>query len=196
MKTFKRNPVEIKTSDLKNYGKYFNQMNFKGISEDDNIYAIDQETFRDANNVYVNSDNKLVSRPTLQKDSLPSEINVYQYELEDVKYIAENTIYINKSKTGSNAYYIVLVDKNGDTHLLPDMADYTKVFKLGNDYFGRNMEISVTFRTDYIQVNYQYNLQDTVEGNYLHLSTQSNINYKEWTVYYYFDQTKGNLKVE
>lgn len=124
MKTFNRNPANVDTSGIRNYSKYFNQMNFKGISEDDNIYAIDQETFRDANNVYVNSDNKLVSRPTLQKDSLPSEINVYQYDLEDVKYIGQNTIYINKSKTGSGYYFILLVDKNNNKYSLENITDY------------------------------------------------------------------------
>ena len=124
MKTFNRNPANVDTSGIKNYSKYFNQMNFKGISEDDNIYAIDQETFRDANNVYVNSDNKLVSRPTLQKDNLPSEINVYQYDLEDVKYIGQNTIYINKSKTGSGYYFILLVDKDNNKYSLENITDY------------------------------------------------------------------------
>ena len=85
MRTFKRTVPDIKTSDLKNFSKYFNQMQFKGILEDDNIYAIDQESFRDAKNIYVDSNERLVSRPTLQKEKLPENAVPYQYEL-DIPY--------------------------------------------------------------------------------------------------------------
>ena len=124
MRTFKRSTADISTSDIKNYSKYFNQMNFKGILEDDNIYAIDQESFRDAKNIFVDWNNRLVSRPTLQRDNLPSEINVYQYDVVDVKYIGQNTIYINKSKTGSNYYFILLVDKDGNKYSLQNISKY------------------------------------------------------------------------
>lgn len=124
MITFKRSPANIDTSGIKNNSKYFNQMNFKGILEDDNIYAIDQESFRDAKNMYVDWNDRLVSRPTLQKDNLPSEIDVYQYNLEDVQYIGQNTIYISKSKTGSNYYFILLVDKDGNKYNIQNITNY------------------------------------------------------------------------
>lgn len=123
MRTFKRNTADIDTTGIKNYSKYFNQMNFKGILEDDNIYAIDQESFTTAKNVYLDDNDRLASRPTLQKDNIPDEIDVYQYDLEDVKYIGQNTIYINKSKV-TDRYYILLVDKDGNKHSIQPIPDY------------------------------------------------------------------------
>ena len=68
MRTIKRNIPDIDTR-LDNYSKYFNQMEFKGIIEDDNIYTIEQTSMQDAKNVYVNDEKRLSSRPTLQEDS-------------------------------------------------------------------------------------------------------------------------------
>lgn len=132
MRTFKRNTAEIDTTGIKNYSKYFNQMNFKGILEDDNIYAIDQESFTAAKNVYLDDNDRLASRPTLQKDNIPDEIDVYQYDLEDVKYIGQNTIYINKSKV-TDRYYILLVDKDGKKHSIQPVHDYNRKFVLDVD---------------------------------------------------------------
>lgn len=99
MKTYKRLPPEIDTN-LNNYNKYFNQMNFKGILEDENIYAIDQESFRDAKNVYVDWNNRLVSRPTLQVDEAPKVGYEDAFEawepgqiLLDIKRFGSNTVY-------------------------------------------------------------------------------------------------------
>lgn len=124
MRTFKRTVPDIKTSDLKNYGKYFNQMQFKGILEDDNIYAIDQESFRDTKNVYVDWNDRLVSRPTLQKEKLPENAVPYQYELDDIINTGAGTIYISKSTTGSNYYLVALHTKDGQLKIIQNITKY------------------------------------------------------------------------
>ena len=191
MKTFNRAPANINTSGIKNYSKYFNQMNFKGISEDDNIYAIDQETLRDANNVYVNDDNRLVSRPTLQKDSLPSEINVYNYDLEDVKYIGQNIIYVSKSKNYSS-YFILLVDKDGNKHSIKDIDEYTTTIDLDS-----NSSIKITI-TPAGGINWEEETNCYVStsglgpNSYFITSTVTN---EIWTLWYEF-KSNGDLTIE
>ena len=194
MKTFNRNPANIDTTGIKNYSKYFNQMNFKGISEDDNIYAIDQETFRDANNVYVNSDNKLVSRPTLQKDNLPSEIDVYEYELEDIKYIGENKVYINKSKIDNKSYFILLVDKDNKKHIIQNMVNYN--FKLK---FGTQCEVELTYNPIELTMTINNSTNCYVGTSGLtrqDLAIYSQISNEEWLLWYDYDYDKGELTLE
>lgn len=115
MRTFKRNTPDIDT-DLDNYNKYFNQMEFKGITEDDNIYAIDQESFKDCKNVYVNFHERLASRPTLQKDnSLPDNIkellDVYRYNLINIYSIGIGKIYVIQNPA-NKLYSVIIVNDN------------------------------------------------------------------------------------
>lgn len=78
MITIKKQPAEVSIglgSNVNKGNKFFNQMNFKGIEEDNNLFAIDQESFTDCKNVYVDTDNHFVSRDSLQYDpDLPSAI--------------------------------------------------------------------------------------------------------------------------
>lgn len=112
MRTIKRSTPEIDTS-IDNYSKYLNQMTFKGILEDDNIYTVDQESFRDAQNVYVNSEQRLVSRPTLQRDNIPDGVIPLTYTLIDVINVSIGTVYISQSSDENNL--ITVVFNNGET---------------------------------------------------------------------------------
>lgn len=66
-KTFNRRPYQVgspSSSDVKDY--YFNHFNWKGMSTDKNFLASDQETFEECNNVYMDEEGILRSRPALQ----------------------------------------------------------------------------------------------------------------------------------
>lgn len=120
MRTIKRNIPNIDTS-LDNYSKYFNQMEFKGIIEDDNIYTIEQTSMQDAKNVYVNDEKRLSSRPTLQEDSqfktevseVYNLIKTFNYKLVEVKYVSSSvgTIYVLQAPTDTYTAIIHLFDK-------------------------------------------------------------------------------------
>ena len=120
MRTIKRNIPNIDTS-LDNYSKYFNQMEFKGIIEDDNIYTIEQTSMQDAKNVYVNDEKRLSSRPTLQEDSqfktevseVYNLIKTFNYKLVEVKYVSSSvgTIYVLQAPTDTYTAIIHLLDK-------------------------------------------------------------------------------------
>ena len=67
-KTFNRAPVQVNTpssNDIKNY--FFNHFNWKGVNADKNFLTVDQETFADSKNVYVNGENTLRSRPSIKR---------------------------------------------------------------------------------------------------------------------------------
>lgn len=137
MKTYKRLPPEIDTN-LNNYNKYFNQMNFKGILEDDNIYAIDQESFRDAKNVYVDWNDRLVSRPTLQVDEVPKVGYENAYEawdpgqtLLDIKRFGSNTVYVILSKY---ALLVKVIPDDSSKITLANNADLMLVLSTDSKY--------------------------------------------------------------
>ena len=64
VRTINRQPYTVKQLD---YGdvkyKFFNHSNWKGVCDDKNYLGVDQETFADSKNVYVDSEGILKSRP-------------------------------------------------------------------------------------------------------------------------------------
>lgn len=122
MRTVKRSP-RVFDDNIGNINKYLNQTEFKGINEDKNIFAIDQETMSDANNVYIDDKKRLVSRPTLQKDTLPKDAVATGYSLIDIKEFANCKIYISKKDTYNIA--IILNDNTKPTnYLLSNITKY------------------------------------------------------------------------
>lgn len=129
MRTIKRNVNSIDTS-LDNYDdivKYFQQVEWKGIIENKNIFTTDQLSQADAKNVYVDSHGSLVSREPLQEEVLPSSVNdylgiiidSYQYKLAtnslDIYVIDNTTTNIGRwviATYGENIYPIKISSGN------------------------------------------------------------------------------------
>lgn len=111
MQTIKRNPPEIDTSiDYTN--KFFNQFEFKGIMEPDNIFITDDTSFEDAKNVYVD-DGQFVGRHSLQKDiEVPKNAIPYLYDLIDYLVIGDSTLYISQNKQTNNIIINLFNDDN------------------------------------------------------------------------------------
>lgn len=123
MKTFNRTFPEIDT-DLTNTTKFFNQFEFKGIIEPSNIFAINENSFEDTKNVYVD-EGQLISRNSLQKDiTVPEGIIpwVGWAELVDVSIIGDSTIYITKTVYNGN-FDIVLVN-NDNLYRISGVTQY------------------------------------------------------------------------
>ena len=68
VRTINRQPYTVKQLD---YGdvkyKFFNHSNWKGVCDDKNYLGVDQETFADSKNVYVDSEGILKSRPSVKQ---------------------------------------------------------------------------------------------------------------------------------
>ena len=54
MNTYKRAPRTVYDKTVKNYNKFFNQLQFKGIKRNVNIFEADPESFTDDKNMFVN----------------------------------------------------------------------------------------------------------------------------------------------
>ena len=69
MRNFLKTPQSVTTGDVKNYSKYYTQGNFTGIKENDNPITSDKNSFIDCDNIYVDDENRLVSRLPLITDT-------------------------------------------------------------------------------------------------------------------------------
>ena len=119
MKTINRIPKEIDTS-VSNYNKFNNQLNFKGIVLDTNIFAVDQESFADTNNVYVDEDMSLVTREPLTVEELPTGILNNGEQIKDIQYIKDVTVYIIQN----DKKFKIVAYKNGISKILSDINKY------------------------------------------------------------------------
>lgn len=113
IKTFNRTPISVNTPDDKNIKNYFfNHYNWKGMCDDKNILAVDQETFSDCKNVYVDSEGLLRSRPSLKIKTVTYTNAGNEYTLSDILDVwtfNDVTVYLS---TSNKKYYLTFVNKN------------------------------------------------------------------------------------
>lgn len=126
MITFKRNTPTIDTT-LANTSKYLNQMQFTGITEENNLFVTDQQSARDAVNVYTDIDGHFVSRPTLQKDKTIDKtvndlIENYNHKLVELYSIGIGKVYITINT--NDLYSAIVVTETGATYELNDLPKY------------------------------------------------------------------------
>lgn len=123
MRTIKRNVAEI--AQIKTNGtKYLNQFEFKGIMEDNNIFGVDQNSCRDTQNVFVSFENRLKSRPTLQKDNLPelfTSLPYLHYDLIDIEQFGSNKVYVFKH---DEMYDLIFVENDLTYCELNGLSEY------------------------------------------------------------------------
>lgn len=117
-KTVNRMPasVDLPTSkQVKNY--FFNHYNWKGLNDDKNFLSVDQETFSDCNNIYVDTEGLLKSRPSLKLKVVTYTNTGEIYTLAniiDVWTFDEVTVY----KTyNNNIYYLTFISSKYDNHI-------------------------------------------------------------------------------
>lgn len=109
VRTINRQPYTVKQLD---YGdvkyKFFNHSNWKGVCDDKNYLGVDQETFADSKNVYVDSEGLLKSRPSVKQYVMTQE---GLQEIYDVWTFGQWTVY----KTGDTSLVFVKGDKVSQT---------------------------------------------------------------------------------
>ena len=134
-RTFNRPPVQVNTpsgNDVKNY--FFNHYNWKGLTDNKNVLAVDQETFSDCKNVYIDSEGLLRSRPSLK-------VKVVKYTNSGEEYVLSNIVNVWTfgdvtlyKSTSQGKYYLTFVNKNVENHIqvelkYTDSNGETKTYK-------------------------------------------------------------------
>ena len=116
MRTINRAPFTVNEPDV-DY-KFFNHYNWKGLNTNKNYFDIDQETFEDCQDVYMDENGVLKSRPTLKVMTSEGLTNI-----QDMWTFGNIRVY----KTGNK---LVIVD-NGN-YEVPDVDDDVKLIMFDN----------------------------------------------------------------
>ena len=117
-RTFNRRPMSVSgpdKNDIKNYT--FNYESWKGINDSKDFLAVDQMTFSDSQNMYIDSEGLLSSRPAIKTNTAVTltAIKHYQEFRNDVK----------------NAKVIVYLRDNGDNdQLVVEDTSYSYVYRM------------------------------------------------------------------
>ena len=126
-RTFNRQPYSVPTpskNDVKDY--FMTQANWKGLINNKNFLTVDQESFEEANNVYVDEEFVLKSRPSIKIDETP----VKDKEIKDVHYFNNGlTLYLENHLLHivKNNAIITTVNVTGDYRLL-QIKDFILLF--------------------------------------------------------------------
>lgn len=131
--TINRQPYQVKQLD---YGdikyKFFNHTNWKGVCDDKNYLGIDQETFADSKNVYVDNEGILKSRPSIKlrkKGAYGSFVDCWTFGNFVVYQIVNNSknyLMINEIQADGTEKQLTLDGLNASNSLLP-VADKFKL---------------------------------------------------------------------
>lgn len=111
--TFRRQPMFVNTPSkdaVKNY--FFNHSKFKGLNDDRNFVDVDQETFQDCKNVFVDAESILRSRHAVKIKIVTWKNGSQTYELLniiDAQEFGDTVVY--NSTDGTN-YYLTFVNSN------------------------------------------------------------------------------------
>lgn len=118
IKTFNRNPVNFgKPSQNADNIKHANTFKFKGVIDDKNFLNVDQDSFADSLNVYVDSEDILRSRPSLKEQKIIVKLkdgDVVLSNIINVKSFSDVIVY-ESSKDGK--YYLTFVNEDFEEHL-------------------------------------------------------------------------------
>lgn len=164
IKTFNRTPISVNTPDDKNIKNYFfNHYNWKGMCDDKNILAVDQETFSDCKNVYVDSEGLLRSRPSLKIKTVTYSNAGNEYTLSDILDVwtfNDVTVYLS---TSDKKYYLTFVNKNVTDNIQRELK-YTD--SNGESHFYRKVVPILADNKIFIFSEHDFNYYDIEKNIY------------------------------
>lgn len=163
-RTVNRMPTQVDVpsgKDIKQY--FFNQYKWKGINDDKNFLTSDQETFVDANNVYVDTEGLLKSRPSLK-------IKTAKYTNSGVEYVLSNIIdvwtfeYVTVYQTlVDGIYYLTFVNSKVKNHIQVPLT-YLDANEESKTY--KDVKLIVADTKIFVFSEYAFNYYDIKENIY------------------------------
>lgn len=136
-RTINRQPWNVRSLDYGDTGyKYFGYSDWKGKCTNKNFIGVDQETFEDCNNVYIDRDNILRSRPAIKyvKSDVVYQMikHIWTFGPWTVYERTGNTIDNNTELTfvyGTQSWSMLLVPKGPNVVLADE-----KIFVFNNNF--------------------------------------------------------------
>lgn len=153
-RTIRRNPMSVDVNSLNE--QYFNFASFAGINSNKNYVGVNQYSFDDANNVYVDQNSQLHTRPPIKSITI-SVLEPDEYPVDIVKV---NNVTFYKTYNGSEYRY--RFKYHDEWRVLPSTQKSLITFI--NDYF------VIFLEDDIILVGWNYDdnnirIYQSTEGN-------------------------------
>ena len=134
--TFNRRPLSVNTPDGKDVEhKYLNQFNWKGLVDNKNFLAVDQESFADCNNVYVDEQGLLKSRPSLKVKTININTNDTKIILTDIIDMWTFDDIIVYKTFVKDKYYLTFVNNNFENAIQQETSENIKLFLVDKKIF-------------------------------------------------------------
>lgn len=131
-KTINRIPVQVRVNTIKDY--FFNHTNWKGLCTSKNILTVDQETFAQCDNVYVNTNKILSSRPSIIKYNQYGITNIVnEWSFDDILVLQYIENYQNK--LAFIRYNEIQCEMNCSVYVKLILVE-SKIFIFGDSNFG------------------------------------------------------------
>ena len=116
-RTINRPPMQVHTPTSKEARNYFhNQYEWLGVNDDKNFVEVDQKYFQDANNVYVDTEGVLRSRPSLKirttskgSDTLTNIDYIWKFN-ELVVYLSDGKLIFDDVNQTSYVQYTLITN--------------------------------------------------------------------------------------
>ena len=128
IKTFNRNPVNFgKPSQNEDNIKHHNTFNFKGLINNKNFLNVDQDSFAECSNVYIDSQNILRSRPSLKEQKIIVKLkdgDVALSNIINVKTFSDVIVYESEK---DNKYYLTFVNEDFEERLQVETEENVKL---------------------------------------------------------------------
>ena len=139
--TIRRNPFSVNVSSLDE--SYFNFAQYKGLCTNKNYITIDQQSFSEVNNMYVNQDNQLSTRPPVKQVFVLDS----KYKIKDVVKI-DSAIFYHVQDTTDNTYQVLLFLDN--VYYTYSVGEHVHIcwFNQGFAIFSDNVIYSIRLGTD------------------------------------------------
>ena len=144
-RTVNRTPGQISTVVEDGRTDNFNLISFEGIADSENDITVSPSTFADANNLYINSDDVLSSRPTIKATSYLNKEELLKLDSVKKVWVVDDLMLYH---SGTKLYLIkngVQVDKE------IEVGDEVKVLESMENYiliYPANIYINVTSKND------------------------------------------------
>lgn len=183
-RTFNRQPMQVGYPSKKNVKDYFfNHYEWKGVNDDKNFLEVDQHTFNDAMNVYMDSESLLRSRPSLKRvpsnlyNSSGSTVIASLQNILDFWVFGDYIVYYcqNITVNGTSYSYVLLFTKKIDnkTHVLAVSEDLST---LSADFVSSEIKLILSKRKIFVFTKYSLSYFDFDTETYYNSADASYVN--------------------
>ena len=152
IKTFNRRPLSVNTPSGKDVEhNYLNQYNWKGLIDNKNFLAVDQESFADCNNVYVDEQGLLKSRPSLKVKTISIVNGEEKLQLGDIVNVWNFTDTIVYESTYENKYYLTFVNElfpNNNLQIDGEISDAQAINKSFPNFFDEIQNLGIKIKVN------------------------------------------------